>query len=103
MSPVFMCPALTVAALYAIRPQFLGFLRRFFSACSACFSKRSYAASLFSCSSVICSEARMTEGGESQTSDPNAMPLRDFISEAMQILKSEPLVEEVLVKRVHPH
>jgi hypothetical protein len=45
----------------------------------------------------------MAEGGESQASDPNAMPLRDFISEAMQILKSEPLVEEVLVKRVHPH
>ena len=31
------------------------------------------------------------------------MPLRDFISEVMQILKSDPHVEEVLVKRVLPH
>jgi len=42
-------------------------------------------------------------GGESQATDPNAMPLGDFISEVMQILKSDPHVEEVLVKRVLPH
>jgi len=28
----------------------------------------------------------------------NAMPLRDFISEVMQILKSDPHVEEVLTR-----
>jgi len=42
-------------------------------------------------------------GGKSQATDPNAMPLKDFISEALQILSSDPQVEEVLVKRVHPH
>jgi len=42
-------------------------------------------------------------GGRSQATDPDAMPLRDFISEVMQILKSDPHVEEVLVKRVLPH
>jgi len=34
---------------------------------------------------------------------PNAMPLKDFILEVMYILKSDPQVEEVLVKRVYPH
>jgi uncharacterized oxidoreductase len=42
-------------------------------------------------------------GGEFQATDPNAMPLKDFSSEVMQILKSDPHVEEVLVMRVHPH
>ena len=42
-------------------------------------------------------------GGTFQATDPNAMPLNDFISEVMQILKSDPHVEEVLVKRVLPH
>jgi len=42
-------------------------------------------------------------GGRSQATDPNAMPLRDFISEVMQILNSDPHVDEVLVKRVLPH
>ena len=42
-------------------------------------------------------------GVRSQATDPDAMPLRDFISEVMQILKSDPHVEEVLVKRVLPH
>ena len=42
-------------------------------------------------------------GGRSQATDPNAMPLRDFISEVMEILKSDPHVEEVLVQRVLPH
>jgi uncharacterized oxidoreductase len=31
------------------------------------------------------------------------MPLKDFISDALQILSSDPHVEEVLVKRVLPH
>jgi uncharacterized oxidoreductase len=42
-------------------------------------------------------------GGRFQATDPNAMPLRDFIAEVLQILKSDPHVEEVLVKRVLPH
>ena len=42
-------------------------------------------------------------GGRSQARDPNAMPLRDFISEVMQVLKRDPHVEEVLVQRVLPH
>jgi len=42
-------------------------------------------------------------GGRSQATDPNAMPLRAFVSEVMQILSSDPDVEEVLVKRVLPH
>ncbi|HYL00532.1 MAG TPA: SDR family oxidoreductase [Steroidobacteraceae bacterium] len=40
--------------------------------------------------------------GGRQASDPSAMPLRDFISEVMTILKSEPNAAEILVKRVHP-
>lgn len=40
--------------------------------------------------------------GPRQESDPNAMPLKDFIDETMQILTQNPDVEEVLVKRVHP-
>jgi uncharacterized oxidoreductase len=40
--------------------------------------------------------------GGRQASDPSAMPLRDFISEVMIILKSEPNAAEILVKRVHP-
>jgi uncharacterized oxidoreductase len=31
------------------------------------------------------------------------MPLREFVDEALAILKSAPSVDEVLVKRVHPH
>jgi uncharacterized oxidoreductase len=42
-------------------------------------------------------------GGTFQATDPNAMPLSDFISEVMQILKDEPQVEEVLAKRTFPH
>jgi uncharacterized oxidoreductase len=42
-------------------------------------------------------------GGKSQATDPTAMPLKDFIAEALQILRSDPDVEEVLVKRVLPH
>jgi uncharacterized oxidoreductase len=38
----------------------------------------------------------------SQASDPHAMPLKDFISEVMSILKSKNDVREVLVERVQP-
>lgn len=37
-----------------------------------------------------------------QASDPDAMPLADFIAEVMQILATQPDVEEVLVERVKP-
>lgn len=40
--------------------------------------------------------------GEHQASDPNAMPLAEFIDEVMEILKTRPDVREVLVKRVYP-
>lgn len=40
--------------------------------------------------------------GAGQANDPNAMPLDDFISESMQILKSDPHVTEICVKRVKP-
>jgi uncharacterized oxidoreductase len=42
-------------------------------------------------------------GGPAQASDQNAMPLREFIDEALAILQRDPDVEEVLVKRVHAH
>lgn len=38
--------------------------------------------------------------GPSQASDPNAMPLKDFIAESMQILKQSPDVAEICVERV---
>lgn len=37
---------------------------------------------------------------EDQANDPHAMPLAEFISEVMQILKEQPQVKEVLVNRV---
>jgi uncharacterized oxidoreductase len=40
--------------------------------------------------------------GSRQANDPAAMSLRDFISEVMAILKSQPNAAEVLVKRVQP-
>lgn len=40
--------------------------------------------------------------GERQASDPNAMPLEEYISEVISILHDQPQVEEILVKRVHP-
>ncbi|MFZ4715730.1 MAG: SDR family oxidoreductase [Bacteriovoracaceae bacterium] len=40
--------------------------------------------------------------GKHQASDPDAMPLNDFINEVMQILKSEPNAREILVKKVIP-
>lgn len=40
--------------------------------------------------------------GPGQASDPNAMPLKDFISETMHILESSPEVIEICVERVKP-
>jgi uncharacterized oxidoreductase len=40
--------------------------------------------------------------GDQQANDPQAMPLDDFIAEVMSILKSQPDVKEVCVKKVHP-
>jgi uncharacterized oxidoreductase len=40
--------------------------------------------------------------GARQATDPNAMPLKEFIDEVMGILRSSPETREILVKRVHP-
>lgn len=40
--------------------------------------------------------------GERQANDPNAMPLDEFVSEVMQLLKENPDAPEILVQRVHP-
>jgi uncharacterized oxidoreductase len=40
--------------------------------------------------------------GARQANDPNAMPLEDFIAEAMSILKSSPDATEICVERVKP-
>lgn len=40
--------------------------------------------------------------GAGQATDPNAMPLKDFISETMQILRDNPDAKEILVERVKP-
>ena len=40
--------------------------------------------------------------GARQANDPNAMPLKDFIAEAMSILKSSPDATEICVERVKP-
>lgn len=40
--------------------------------------------------------------GESQQTDERAMPLADFISEVMEILETQPSVEEVIVERCKP-
>ena len=39
--------------------------------------------------------------GPQQASDPNAMPLEEYIAETMQILETQPEASEVLVGRVH--
>jgi uncharacterized oxidoreductase len=39
--------------------------------------------------------------GPRQASDPNAMPLADYISETMALLEAHPAAEEILVERVH--
>lgn len=40
--------------------------------------------------------------GAQQASDPNAMPLKDFIEETMSLLKSAPDAKEICVERVKP-
>jgi uncharacterized oxidoreductase len=40
--------------------------------------------------------------GNRQASDPNAMPVEAFVNEVITILRENPRVEEILVKRVHP-
>jgi uncharacterized oxidoreductase len=40
--------------------------------------------------------------GSQQAADPRAMPLADFLSQTIEILKTQPNVTEVLVERVKP-
>jgi uncharacterized oxidoreductase len=40
--------------------------------------------------------------GDQQADDPRAMPLKEFVDEVMSILKSQPDVKEVCVKKVYP-
>ena len=40
--------------------------------------------------------------GDQQANDPRAMPLDEYIDEAMSILKTEPDAKEVCVKKVYP-
>jgi uncharacterized oxidoreductase len=40
--------------------------------------------------------------GSQQAADPRAMPLADFLSQTIEILKTQPNVAEVLVERVKP-
>lgn len=40
--------------------------------------------------------------GTHQASDPRAMPLKDFINEVIEIIKTQPKATEILVERVHP-
>jgi uncharacterized oxidoreductase len=40
--------------------------------------------------------------GLEQASDPNAMPLKDFIAETVSILKTSPSTTEICVERVKP-
>jgi len=40
--------------------------------------------------------------GSHQANDPHAMPLKDFINETMEILKTSPDVAEICVERVKP-
>jgi uncharacterized oxidoreductase len=40
--------------------------------------------------------------GSQQANDPRAMPLDDFISEALDILRNHPEQKEILVQRVYP-
>ncbi|HSY01412.1 MAG TPA: SDR family oxidoreductase [Acidobacteriaceae bacterium] len=40
--------------------------------------------------------------GTHQTTDPRAMPLREFIAEVMELLKTQPDAKEICVQRVYP-
>jgi uncharacterized oxidoreductase len=40
--------------------------------------------------------------GDRQASDPNAMPLEEFLGEVMNILETNPAAEQILVQRVLP-
>jgi uncharacterized oxidoreductase len=40
--------------------------------------------------------------GSAQASDPRAMPLKDFIAETINLIKTQPNAEEILVERVKP-
>jgi uncharacterized oxidoreductase len=40
--------------------------------------------------------------GPAQAADPNAMPLKEFISEVMNLLKTAPAATEICVERVKP-
>jgi len=40
--------------------------------------------------------------GSGQASDPRAMPLKDFLSEVIEIIKTQPTATEILVERVKP-
>lgn len=40
--------------------------------------------------------------GETQAKDPTAMPLDEFITEVLEILKTQPNATEICVKRVYP-
>ncbi len=40
--------------------------------------------------------------GEHQASDPRAMPLEEYITEVMEIIKTQPDETEISVKRVYP-
>ncbi len=40
--------------------------------------------------------------GEQQHTDPNAMPLKEYIAETMRLLTDAPDAAEILVERVKP-
>ena len=40
--------------------------------------------------------------GDQQANDPNAMPLKEFITEVMDLLQSQPTAKEICVKYVYP-
>ena len=40
--------------------------------------------------------------GSQQAADPRAMPLKDYLDETIEIIKTQPNATEILVQRVHP-
>jgi uncharacterized oxidoreductase len=40
--------------------------------------------------------------GSQQATDPRAMPLKDYLDETIEIIKTQPNATEILVQRVHP-